>query len=243
MRTGRASRLKSWALTVMACRRRHLRRRSRRREPRAGAGRSSPSTSSLIEAHPFGTSGQPSFDDRTTALSNGSRRIFEALRRVAAARARGDGHPPHPRLRPRPVRLRAARRGGAGTERARLRRASTASMGAALWRRLEESAVCGSGAGAACVECSWSTGASSIECDLGPQGTRGRRDEAGDCRRWRAIRVARSRGHRCADLGLRADGARDATFSRSAFTTMSPTSASRRRARWRCCRCPKGGWA
>ena len=41
--------------------------------------RSSLSTSSLIEAHPFGTSGQPSFDDRTTALSNGSRRIFEAL--------------------------------------------------------------------------------------------------------------------------------------------------------------------
>src|SRR5262245_65600800 len=34
----------------------------------------------LIEAHPFGTFGQPSFDDRTTALYNGSRRIFEALR-------------------------------------------------------------------------------------------------------------------------------------------------------------------
>ena len=34
----------------------------------------------LIEAHPFGTFGQPSFDERTTALSNGSRRIFEALR-------------------------------------------------------------------------------------------------------------------------------------------------------------------
>src|SRR5918994_2167487 len=34
----------------------------------------------LIEAHPFGTFGQPSFDDRTTALSNGSRRIFEALK-------------------------------------------------------------------------------------------------------------------------------------------------------------------
>ena len=34
----------------------------------------------LIEAHPFGTFGQPSFDDRTTAISNGSRRIFEALR-------------------------------------------------------------------------------------------------------------------------------------------------------------------
>src|ERR1043165_1179731 len=34
----------------------------------------------LLEAHPFGTPGQPSFDDRTPALSNGSRRIFEALR-------------------------------------------------------------------------------------------------------------------------------------------------------------------
>jgi 2-octaprenyl-6-methoxyphenol hydroxylase len=33
----------------------------------------------LIEAHPFGTAGQPSFDDRTTALSNGSRRIFEGI--------------------------------------------------------------------------------------------------------------------------------------------------------------------
>lgn len=33
----------------------------------------------LIEASPFGTVGQPSFDDRSTALSNGSRRIFEGL--------------------------------------------------------------------------------------------------------------------------------------------------------------------
>lgn len=33
----------------------------------------------LVEAHPFGTAGQPSFDDRTTALSNGSRRIFEGI--------------------------------------------------------------------------------------------------------------------------------------------------------------------
>ena len=33
----------------------------------------------LLEASPFGTSAQPSFDDRTTALSNGSRRVFEAL--------------------------------------------------------------------------------------------------------------------------------------------------------------------
>ncbi|MDE2137254.1 MAG: FAD-dependent monooxygenase [Gammaproteobacteria bacterium] len=33
----------------------------------------------LIEAVPFGTGAQPSFDDRTTALGNASRRIFEAL--------------------------------------------------------------------------------------------------------------------------------------------------------------------
>ena len=33
----------------------------------------------LLEASPFGTAAQPSFDDRTTALSNGSRRTFAAL--------------------------------------------------------------------------------------------------------------------------------------------------------------------
>lgn len=33
----------------------------------------------LVETVPFGASEQPSFDERTTALSNGSRRIFEAL--------------------------------------------------------------------------------------------------------------------------------------------------------------------
>jgi 2-octaprenyl-6-methoxyphenol hydroxylase len=33
----------------------------------------------LIEAHPFGTDAQPSFDERTTALSNGSRRVFQGL--------------------------------------------------------------------------------------------------------------------------------------------------------------------
>lgn len=33
----------------------------------------------LIETSPFGSVDQPSFDDRSTAISNGSRRIFEAL--------------------------------------------------------------------------------------------------------------------------------------------------------------------
>src|ERR1700685_2351661 len=34
----------------------------------------------LIEAHRFDSATQPSFDERTTALSNGSRRILETLR-------------------------------------------------------------------------------------------------------------------------------------------------------------------
>jgi 2-octaprenyl-6-methoxyphenol hydroxylase len=33
----------------------------------------------LVESVPFGATGQPSFDERTTALGNASRRIFEAL--------------------------------------------------------------------------------------------------------------------------------------------------------------------
>jgi 2-octaprenyl-6-methoxyphenol hydroxylase len=33
----------------------------------------------LIESHPFGAIDQPSFDERTTALSNGSRRVFQGL--------------------------------------------------------------------------------------------------------------------------------------------------------------------
>jgi 2-octaprenyl-6-methoxyphenol hydroxylase len=33
----------------------------------------------LLESHPYGVDGQPSFDDRTTALSNGSRRVFQGL--------------------------------------------------------------------------------------------------------------------------------------------------------------------
>src|SRR5207248_2582098 len=33
----------------------------------------------LVESAPFGRSGQPSFDERTTALGNASRRIFESL--------------------------------------------------------------------------------------------------------------------------------------------------------------------
>jgi len=94
----------------------------------------------LIEAHPFGTSGQPSFDDRTTALSNGSRRIFDALRvwplleREATAIRRI-----HVSDRGRFgfARLDAAEQGLSALGFVVVNRA----IGAALWRRLAESSV------------------------------------------------------------------------------------------------------
>jgi 2-octaprenyl-6-methoxyphenol hydroxylase len=94
----------------------------------------------LVEAVPFGATEQPSFDDRTTALSNGSRRVFEALgvwslieREVTPIR-----------------RIHVSDRGRFGF--ARIDAAeqglhalgfvvTNRTMGAALWRRLKESAV------------------------------------------------------------------------------------------------------
>src|SRR5688572_14736728 len=92
----------------------------------------------LIEAHPFGTFGQPSFDDRTTALSNGSRRIFEALKvwplldREATAIRRI-----HVSDRGRFgfARLDAAEQGLSALGYVAVNRA----IGAALWHRLQES--------------------------------------------------------------------------------------------------------
>lgn len=94
----------------------------------------------LIEAHPFGVSGQPSFDDRTTALSNGSRRIFEGigvwplLAREATPIRRihisDQGRFAFARLDAKEQQLQAL--GFVITNRI---------MGAALWRRLEEQSV------------------------------------------------------------------------------------------------------
>ena len=94
----------------------------------------------LIEAHPFGTAAQPSFDDRTTALSNGSRRIFEGigvwplLEREATAIRRihisDQGRFGFARLDAKEQQLQAL--GFVVTNRV---------MGAALWRRLEEAEV------------------------------------------------------------------------------------------------------
>jgi 2-octaprenyl-6-methoxyphenol hydroxylase len=123
----------------------------------------------LIEAHPFGTFGQPSFDDRTTALSNGSRRIFDALRvwplleREATAIRRI-----HVSDRGRFgfARLDAAEQGLSALGFVIVNRA----IGAALWRRLEDSSVRilapAKVRGMQLVD-----GRQRIECDLGAQGS------------------------------------------------------------------------
>jgi 2-octaprenyl-6-methoxyphenol hydroxylase len=122
----------------------------------------------LIEAHPFGTSGQPSFDDRTTALSNGSRRIFEALRiwplleREATAIRRI-----HVSDRGRFgfARLDAAEQGLSALGFVVVNRA----MGAALWQRLGQSSV-RIMAPARVRGMQLADGRQRIDCDLGAQG-------------------------------------------------------------------------
>lgn len=94
----------------------------------------------LIEAHPFGSTDQPSFDDRTTALSNGSRRIFQGigvwplLEREATAIRRihvsDRGRFAFARIDAQEQNLQAL--GFVVINRI---------MGAALWRRLQEEAI------------------------------------------------------------------------------------------------------
>jgi 2-octaprenyl-6-methoxyphenol hydroxylase len=94
----------------------------------------------LLEAHPFGMAEQPSFDDRTTAISNGSRRIFEAI-----------GVWPLLERDATPIRrIHISDQGRFGFARLDAREQGIAAlgfvltnriMGAALWRRLEEASV------------------------------------------------------------------------------------------------------
>ena len=94
----------------------------------------------LLEAHPFGVAEQPSFDDRTTAISNGSRRVFEGIgvwsllehqatpiRRIHISDQGRFGF----------ARIDAAEQGIAALGFVLTNR----DMGAALWRRLAEAAV------------------------------------------------------------------------------------------------------
>jgi 2-octaprenyl-6-methoxyphenol hydroxylase len=94
----------------------------------------------LIEASPFGSVGQPSFDDRTTALSNGSRRIFQAL-----------GVWPLLERDATPIRrIHVSDQGRFGFARIRAEEqgvdalgyvVTNRMMGAALWRRLSETSI------------------------------------------------------------------------------------------------------
>lgn len=123
----------------------------------------------LIEAQPFGTFGQPSFDERTTALSNGSRRIFEALhvwplleREVTAIRRIHISD----RGRFGFARLDAAEQGLGALGFVVVNRA----LGAALWQRLEASGV--RILAPARVRGMRSDGGfQQIDCDLGAQGS------------------------------------------------------------------------
>ena len=123
----------------------------------------------LIEAHPFGAFGQPSFDDRTTALSNGSRRIFEALgvwsllereataiRRIHVSDRGRFGF----------ARLDAAEQGLSALGFVVVNRV----MGAALWRRLEQSSV-RILAPARVRGLQLVDGRQRIDCDLGKEGS------------------------------------------------------------------------
>lgn len=94
----------------------------------------------LLEAHPFAVAGQPSFDDRTTAISNGSRRIFDAI-----------GVWPLVEREAMPIkRIHISDQGRFGFARIDAREQNIAAlgfvltnrvMGAALWQRLEQTSV------------------------------------------------------------------------------------------------------
>jgi 2-octaprenyl-6-methoxyphenol hydroxylase len=123
----------------------------------------------LIEASPFGTAGQPSFDDRTTALANGSCRIFEALgvwpaleREATAIRRIHISD----RGRFGFARLSAAEQGLDALGFVVVNRA----LGAALWQQLERSSVKVL-APARVKSLQHMPGQQRIECDLGAQGS------------------------------------------------------------------------
>ncbi len=94
----------------------------------------------LIESHPFGAVDQPSFDERTTALSNGSRRVFQGL-----------GIWPLIEREATPIRrIHVSDKGRFGFARIAAEEQGLEQlghvvvnrvMGAALWQRLEESRV------------------------------------------------------------------------------------------------------
>ena len=93
----------------------------------------------LIEAVPHDAAAQPSFDERTTALSNGSRRILETLGVWQEVARRGDADRQDPRLGSGTLRLRPHRCGGARRN-ALGHVLPNRALGAALWSRLSRRA-------------------------------------------------------------------------------------------------------
>lgn len=159
----------------------------------------------LIEATPFGAPharvGQPSFDDRSTALSNGSRRIFEQL-----------GVWPLMEREATPIRrIHVSDRGRFGFARIDAKEQGLNAlgfvvvnrvMGAALWRRLSEESAVTVLAPAKVRAMHLQADAQRLECELnGPTGD--------DCDRSRvpSASVSETRSIE-AKLAIAADGAR-----------------------------------
>ncbi len=156
----------------------------------------------LIEAAPFGSADQPSFDDRSTAISNGSRRIFEALgvwplieREATAIR-----------------RIHVSDQGRFGFTRIDAKEQGLSSlgfvvvnrvMGAALWRRLQAEPSITVLAPAKVQSMQLQQHRQRIECAMDDGGAH-RRSEACDRRRRCSFHLAAIGGHRFEHLGLRA---------------------------------------
>ena len=211
------------------------------REPRRRAGAARSSSVALIEAVPHDAAAQPSFDERTTALSNGSRRILETLGRVAGARARGDADPQNPCVGSGPLRLRAHRRRRAGPRGHGLCRAEPRARRGAVVApaRAARMSTCFCPARVSRRRGGERCGRS---CEIAEAGGTALPSTA-------QLVVAADGAQSAVRERLRRRGARRATTGRprssppccrSASTIMWPTSASPPAGRWRCCRSTDG---
>ena len=188
---------------------------------------------------------QPSFDERTTALANGSRRIFESARRVGG---HGSAKPAPIRRSTSPMpgrfgfaRLEASRAGRRGV---RLRRGQPRASARRCGRQLRAAPELTCACRRACTartsprrRCTWTVACADGAPHAVPRAPGGRG------RRWRALGGARRGGHRRRDRGLRAGGASWSNVPTDRPHDRALSSASPRTARWRCCRCDDGALA
>ena len=156
----------------------------------------------LIESVPPDSAAQPSFDERTTALGNGSRQIFESLGVWQAMAAESA-----------PIRsIHVSDAGRFGVARLEAREQGVPAfgyvvpnrvIGRVLWQALRESLQRDAGRARAAEERDsarrWRAARRLVQD--GKSETDARRGRRG-CR-WRRIRIARQRGHRGGRRGLR----------------------------------------